>query len=597
MRFSSLLLLGAVFCGGSLFGQQYTLGPDSQVQVGVPKGTVTQHELKPGKFYPGTPHNYSLYVPAGHDVSNAESKPAALMIFLDGSGFLRETTRAPVVLDNLIAKHEIPPVIAVFIDPGVLPAVSDEVQSRYERIFEYDSLSSRFSSFLVKELIPEVETRYRISHNPDDRAIVGVSTGAVGAFMAAWNRPDQFHRVISFIGTYVAMKGADSLPALVRKTEPKPIRVFMQDGKNDHIIPGAPFGFAFSGSWPINNQVMYEALQYGGYDATLVMGEGAHDTKQAAAILPDALRWIWRGYPQPVVVHEPEAEKLPGWDPRGKPYSIVSADQSWLLIDGKYTSTDSPTSDDAGNVYFADPAANRIYKVDANGTVTLFRENTFGARALRVAPNGLLYASQAARGHIVAYLPSGEERTVARDVEADGLALTRSGRLYFADRAHAAVGFVEADGRVSRVSMEGQMAAPSGVALSPDQSLLVVTDAVSRFAWSFQIAPDGSLRNGEPFYRLEMPEEGWRSNVESVAEDSVGQTYFATPEGVQTCEANGRVATILNAPEIGAVRALTFAGVDRTWLYVAENGKLFRREVKVRGTSVANPVKPPKPVL
>ena len=592
MRFSSLLL-GAVFCGGSLFGQQYALGPDSQVQPGVAKGTVTQHELKPGKFYPGTPHSYSLYVPPGYDAN----KPPALMIFLDGSGFLRDSERAPVVLDNLIAKHEIPPVIAIFIDPGVLPAVSDEVQSRYERIFEYDSLSPRFSSFLLEELIPEVEKSYRISHNPDDHAIVGVSTGAVGAFMAAWNRPDQFHRVISFIGTYVAMKGADSLPALVRKTEPKPIRVFMQDGKNDHIIPGAPFGIAFSGSWPINNQVMYEALQYGGYDATLVMGEGAHDMKQGAAILPDALRWIWRGYPQPIVVHEPEAGKLPGWDPRGKPYSIVSADQSWQAVGAKYTSTDSPTSDDAGNVYFADPVASRIYKVNANGTVTLFRENTFGARALRIAPDGLLYASQPSRGHIVSYIPSGEERTVARDVEADGLALTRSGRLYFADAKHREIGFVETSGKVNRISVASEMAQPAGVTLSPDQSLLVVTDAVSRFSWSFQIAPDGSLLNGEPFYRLEMPEDGWRSSVTSVAEDSIGQTYFATPTGVQICEANGRVATILNAPEIGAVTALTFAGNDATWLYIAENGKLFRRRVKVHGTSVANPVKPPKPVL
>lgn len=592
-RALSVLALCASLCCAQLTAQQYALGPDSQVQPGVPKGTVTQHELKPGRFYPGTPHNYSLYVPAGYDAS----QPAALMIFLDGSGFLRDSERAPVVLDNLIAKHEIPPVIAIFIDPGVLPAVSDEVQSRYERIFEYDSLSPRFSSFLVEELIPEVEKSYRISHNPDDRAIVGVSTGAVGAFMTAWNRPDQFHRVISFIGTYVAMKGADSLPALVRKTEPKPIRVFMQDGKNDHIIPGAPFGFAFSGSWPINNQVMYEALQYGGYDATLVMGEGAHDMKQGAAILPDALRWIWRGYPQPVVVHEPEAEKLPGWDPRGKPYSIVSADQGWEAVGGTYSSTDSPTSDDVGNVYFADPGASRIYKVAANGTVTLFRENTFGARALRVAPDGLLYAAQSARSHIVSYLPTGQEQTVARDVDADGLALTRSGRLYFADRKHAQVGFVDPSGKVTRMSVAGEMAEPAGVTLSPDQSLLVVTDAVSRFSWSFQIAPDGSLLNGEPFYRLETPEEGWKSGVTSVSEDSIGQTYFATPEGVQICEANGRVATILNAPEIGAVSALTFSGADATWLYVAENGKLFRRRVKVHGTSVANPVKPPKPVL
>jgi gluconolactonase len=595
MRFAFVVaLLGsALICAPSFSQQQYTLGPDSQVQANVPKGSVTKHELAPGRFYPGTPHTYWLYVPAGQD----SSKAVPFMIFLDGSGFLRDSTRAPVVLDNLIAKKQIPPTVAIFIDPGVLPAVSDDVQSRYERIFEYDSLSSRFSSFLLEELVPDVEKSVPLSHSPDDHAIVGVSTGAVGAFMAAWNRPDQFHRVISFIGTYVAMKGADALPALVRKTEPKPIRIFMQDGKNDHIIPGAPFGFAFSGSWPINNQVMYEALEYGGYDATLVMGEGEHNTQQAAAILPDAIRWVWREYPQPIVVREPEAEKLKGWDPRGKPYSIVSGDQPWQKIDGSYGLVSGVTADDAGNAYFSDAAANRIYKVDVDGKLSVFREHTDGASALRVGADGRLYAFQASRLRIVAYGMNGEEKTIVSGVQADDFALTRSGAIYFVDRARAGIGVVGANGKVSRISVADTIAHPAGVALSPDQSLLVVTDAQSRFSWSFQIAPDGSLRNGESFYRLEMPEEGWNSNVTSVAEDSTGQTYYATPEGVQICEANGRVATILNAPEIGAVTALTFAGRDATMLYVAVNGKVYRRAVKVHGTSVANPVKPPKPPL
>ena len=214
--------------------QSYAFGPDSQAQEGVPKGTVTKHVLPPGVFYPGTPHNYAVYVPAQYDAS----KPTAFMVFLDGSGYLGDGIRIPVVFDNLIAKHELPPMIGIFVDPGVLPALSDSAQSRYERIFEYDSLSDRFSRFLLEELIPAVAKDYNLSKSPDDHGIAGTSTGAVGAFMAAWNRPDQFHRVLSFIGTYVAMKGADELPALVRKTEPKPIRIFMQDGTGDHIVPG-----------------------------------------------------------------------------------------------------------------------------------------------------------------------------------------------------------------------------------------------------------------------------------------------------------------------------------------------------------------------
>lgn len=593
MRISglALALIASVF-NPQLHAQRYTLGPDSKPQPGVPHGTVTSHQLKPGALYPGTPHTYSLYIPAGYDAS----KPAPFMIFLDGSGFLRDTNPAPIVLDNLIARHDLPPLVAIFIDPGVLPALSDQAQNRFERIFEYDSLSDRFSRFLLTELLPEIAKTHPLSPNPDDHAIAGVSTGAVGAFMAAWNRPDQFHRVLSFIGTYVAMKGADSLPALIRKTEPKPIRIFLQDGRLDHIVAAEPYGTSYAGSWPINNEVISQALQYAGYDTTLVMGEGAHDNQQAAAILPDALRWLWRDYPQPIVAHQPAAASQPGWDPRGKPSSIVSMDQPWQPIGQGYTAA-SPTSDGHGNVFFTDSAAGRIYKADPAGAVTLVQDRTNDALALQIAPDGTLYAAQPAQHRVVAYSPGGGEKTVATNITADALALTKSGTLFFADKAHQTIGSVDPSGHTHPLSVAGQIAAPSGLALSPDQAMLIVTDAQSRFSWSFQIAADDTLLQGEPFYRLEMPESGWMSNVAGAVEDSNGQVYFATPAGIQLCEANGRVATILNPPEPGTITALTFAGKDPTWLYIAEDGKLFRRPVKVQGNSIANPVRPPRPPL
>src|SRR3954454_7147710 len=222
----------------ALNAQDYSLGPDSQPQPNVPKGAITKHRIDPGKFFPGTPHDYSIYVPAQYD----PARPAPIMIFLDGSGALGNQQRVPVVFDNLIANKELPPIVGIFVDPGVLPVLSDAHQNRFERVFEYDSLSDRLARFLIEELVPAVAAKYNLSKNPDDHAIAGVSTGAVGAFMAAWNRPDQFHRVLSFIGTFVSMKGADQMPALIRKTEPKPIRIFMQEGKNDHIVPAEPFG-------------------------------------------------------------------------------------------------------------------------------------------------------------------------------------------------------------------------------------------------------------------------------------------------------------------------------------------------------------------
>ena len=377
MKTLALLTLSAA---ALLPAQDYSLGPDSQPRDGVPKGTVTRLKLEPGKFYPGTPHNYATYVPAQYNAA----KPAPFMIFLDGSGSLNNSVRVPVVFDNLIASGDLPPLIGIFVDPGTLPAVSDAAQNRFERVFEYDSLSDRYSRFLLEELIPEVGKKYNLSKDPNDHAISGVSTGAVGAFMAAWNRPDQFHRVLSFIGTFVAMKGADGLPALIRKTEPKPIRIFLQEGKNDHVVPTEPYGTFYAGSWPINNQVMLEAFQSAGYDVKLVMGEEGHNMKQGAAIMPEALRWLWRGYPSPIVVKEPADIGKPGWDPRGKVYSTVSADKTWEQVGETYRSVTSPAGDKDGNVFFADPAANRIYKSDADRKVTVFKENSNGARALRV---------------------------------------------------------------------------------------------------------------------------------------------------------------------------------------------------------------------
>jgi gluconolactonase len=596
------LVLALLFFATILRAQDYPLGPDSQPQNGVAKGTVTQYTLAPGKFYPGTPHTYSVYVPAQYDAH----KPAPLMIFLDGSGFLRSSERAPVVLDNLIAKHDLPPLIGIFVDPGILPTLSDQAQNRYERIFEYDSMSDRYSRFLLQELIPQVGKKYSLSNDPNDRALCGVSTGAVGAFMAAWNRPDQFHRVLSFIGTYVSMKGADSLPALVRKTEPKPIRVFMQDGTQDHIVPAEPYGISYAGSWPINNQVMFQALQYSGYDVKLVMGEGGHNMNQGAAILPDALRWLWRDYPNPIVVHEPEAMNQPGWDPIGKVYSTVWASKGWEQVGPEYPSITGLASDKDGNVFFADPAENRIYKSGPDGKVTLFKDHSDGAQALRVGPDGRLYAGQSSREQIVSYGMDGGQQVVAQGVRANELAITARGTIYFADAANKTIGYIDRSGRPRVVDHAREMALPTGLGISPDQAMLVVTDAQSKYQWSFQIAPDGSLVNGEPFYRMETPDTGWRlekpetawmTGAKEVIEDTTGQVFFATPVGIQMCEQNGRVSDILNPPEVGEISSITFAGRDMNWLYAAEGGKLFRRPVKVSAAPVDAVIKPPKPRL
>ncbi len=618
----SLLLLSAAM---ALPAQDYTLGPDSQPQDGVPKGTVTKFVLPPGKSYPGTPHDCSVYVPAQYDAS----KPTPFMIFLDGSQALGDSMRVPVVVDNLIAKHDLPPMIAIFVDPGILPVVSDAAQNRYNRIYEYDSLTPRFSEFLLDELIPAVAKNYNLSKNPDDRGLSGVSTGAVGAFMAAWNRPDQFHRVLSFIGTYVSMKGADTLPALVRKTEPKPIRIWMQDGTQDHISPPEPYGSSMFGSWPINNQVMYQALEFAGYDVKFEMGTEAHNLKQGGADLPDALRWLWREYPAPIVAHEPAAAQQPEYDTVNRVFSTIYLDKPWQQIGGEFGEILTLAADRNGNIYLPDATNKKILRVDPQGNVAPFIEVPDSAPEpdstliLRTGPGDRLYAyipmatnSNFDRGSIVSW-STANEKASDRQIIAPALSgvrdfvVMRNGTIYSLD-----VPVFDMGTSFARIDLSGKshnaydqtdigfdMVFPSRLALSPDQSMLVVNDEFSRYSWSLQIAADGSLVNGEPFYRIELPEttmQNDQGDVSAVAEDSDGRAYLATALGIQVAMQNGRIVEILNPPiaTSESLTAITFAGsADQNWIYVAQDGKLFRRPVKVTGANAWTVVKPPKPTL
>jgi gluconolactonase len=596
----------------------YSLGADSQPQPGVPKGTLTRHTLAPGKFFPGTPHNYQLYVPAQYD----RARPVASMIFLDGSGYAGNNVRVPVVLDNLIAKRDVPLIIAIFIDPGVMPALSDQAQNRYERIFEYDSLTPRFANFLIAELLPEVARSYTLSTDPNDHGIAGLSTGGVGAFVAAWNRPDQFRRVITWIGSFGNFRGADRLPGLIRRTEPRPLRVFMQTGRQDLVN--------YAGSWHLENPRMAAALEFAGNDVRIELGEDGHSNRHGASILPETLRWLWRDYPQPITVNEPppgagrgifsqllpRRELLPppppptttppaappagrGAGPRGAVYALIYRDHPWQQVGDTYTSAASPAMDKDGNVFFADPANNRIYKSDAARTVSLFKDKTSGARALRFGADGRLYATQPAATRLVSYGPDGDEKIVAQKVRADDLAITRSGAIYFVDSAQKTVGYMDAKGQSRVVYSGGEIMRPTALTLTPDQAMLLVGDGMDRYQWSFQISADGSLVNGEPFQRLEMPEEGLFSGVGGLTVDSLGYMWATSAMGIQVCEQPGRCTNILNKPEFSAVpvTSIAFGGPGRAWLYVTQGGKLFRRETRRTGVVAWEPVKPPQPGL
>lgn len=277
-------------CASTAFAiDDYTLGPDSQVKPGTPQGTVTKATFSESKVFPGTVRDYWVYVPKQYDAA----KPAALLVFCDGGGFVKPDGqfRAPVVFDNLIAAGQMPVTIGVFINPGNIPATQPNAKPRSNRSFEYDSLGDAYVRFLLDELLPVALKDLNVTKDPAGRAICGNSSGGICAFTAAWERPDQFGKVISHIGSFTNIRGGYVYPALIRKTKdkPKPIRVFLQDGENDLDN--------LHGNWPLANKDMAAALKFAGYDHQFIFGNGAHSGKHGGAIFPDTLRWLWRDYP------------------------------------------------------------------------------------------------------------------------------------------------------------------------------------------------------------------------------------------------------------------------------------------------------------
>lgn len=269
--------------GGDLEAYQYPA--EFATNKAIPHGIVTEMPLWKSTIFPNTERRWWVYIPA--QVKEHPEKPATVMLMNDGDW---SRWYLPNLLDNMIAKGDIPPTVAVLINPGRYAN-----QGQDDRSFEYDSLSDQYARFLLGEILPEVEKTVKLRQDPAGRITIGGSSGGICAFTAAWERPDQFGKVISWIGSFVNLQGGatgigggHNYPILIRKSKdhPKPIRVFLQDGANDLDNP--------FGNWPLANQGMAKSLQYAGYDYKFVFGNGTHNDRHIRAILPDALRWIWR---------------------------------------------------------------------------------------------------------------------------------------------------------------------------------------------------------------------------------------------------------------------------------------------------------------
>lgn len=299
-----LLLACTIVCLGTSAWAQgldslYKLGPDSLEQEGVPHGKMVGPLTLPCKVYPGTAHTYWVYVPAQYD----PAKPASLMIFNDGQAFKNDKgdVRAQNVLDNLIFRREIPVMIAVFINPGKTPEQPEPTPRDWgdrstNRPTEYNTPDDKYARIICDELLPVLYKEYNISKDPEQHGICGASSGAIAAFMVAWERPDQFRKVISMVGSFVNLRGGHVYPERVLASEKKPIRIFFQDGRNDNRGLGRGGNYDPKRDWFLQNVRLVEALTKQGYDVNYVWGIGLHGQKQGGAIFPDMMRWLWRDH-------------------------------------------------------------------------------------------------------------------------------------------------------------------------------------------------------------------------------------------------------------------------------------------------------------
>jgi len=543
------------------------IGTKSAALAQIPAGEIKGPFMMTSKIYPGTERSYWIYVPKQYD----PSKPACSMVVQDG---LSRATgwNLPHTLDSLIDKKQVPVIIGIFIDHGKVPSIGNDHYPRYNRSVEYDALGDRYDRFLLEEMLPEVERSYNLSKDPNDRSIAGASSGAICAFNAAWERPNEFRRVLSTIGTYVGLRGGDEFATLVRKTEPKPLRVFLEDGTHDLNI--------YAGDWWVANQGMLSALTFAGYDVKHAWGEGGgHDSKHAATIIADALSWLWKDYPAPVAAHRISSASI---NPvlEGEPWKEIKSDLKIKNL----------AVDQRGNLFATGKQA--VFHVNEEMGLTVVAKLKGEIGGIGFAADGNLYVADLQQRKIISF----DQKQVPHDVVTNVLALymtASSTGIYFSDATEARVGFFSFNKKT--VQYFSMPAHPTGLSISVEQTFLNVGFRDGLFGYSCKIAEDGSLLYGQDYIHYHIPYGKPFPDVQGLTTDSDNILYSATTIGIQASDQLGRVNFIFSKPADNATD-VKLGGPEFDILYAVCDGKIFRRKIKARGAlSWNSPIKPPKP--
>ncbi len=585
---SALLTLAVAGPWAANPADAYQLGPDSFPHAGVPQGRVERFTFTASRVFPDTRRECWVYIPSQY----APAHPAALMVFQDGQAYVSTngSMRVPIVFDNLIQRGEMPVTVGLFVNPGarVIPG-GDPARGASNRSFEYDSLGDAYARFLVEELIPYVEQTYHLtlSHDPWQRAIGGISSGGICAWTVAWERPDQFRKVLSHVGSFTNIRGGNVYPALIRKTERKPIRIFLQDGRNDLNN--------LHGNWPLAAQEMASALAFAGYDFRFVLGDGAHNGRQGGAILPDSLRWLWRDKtPLPAPLTN---DNLAGDEALSKVLPQGGQTGDWEVVGEGYAFTDAATTDAAGNFYFSDLPNATLHRIGLDGRDTRWFEAGPKISGLKLGPDGQFYAatqggSSGGKPSLVTIDPQTKTvAVVATEVAPNDLIVSRAGWIYFTDTAAGQVLRVpiSARGMARPPVVAGGIHQPNGISLSADQQRLIVSEYGGTNVWSFLIAADGTLRGGEANMTLRTPPGRRESGGDGLTTDLADRYYVTSYAGTQVFDSTGRLGGVISKPSAEACVSVAFAGPDHAYLYACAGHKVWRRKTLTRGALFFQP--------
>ncbi len=542
----------------------------NEAQTIIPKGEIRGPFPFKSKIYPGTKRDYWIYVPHKYDTA----KPACLMVVQDGLSRAKGWN-LPTVLDSLIEEKKVPSIIGVFVDHGTVPAHDKAFYPRYNRSLEYDAMGDRYSRFLLEELLPEISLSYNISSDPNDRSIAGASSGAICAFNVAWERPDQFRRVLSTIGTYVGLRGADEFATLIRKTEQKPLRIFLQDGSKDLNI--------YAGDWWMANHNMLSALSWAGYEVDHAWGDGGHDSEHTKTILADALVWLWKDYPTPIQTRRSLTTNRT---------NLFPDNEHWTEVPLKNIHADNIAVNNKGEVFIS--GSSSIFKLGNQGGLTEQLKLKGKASAIAFHHDGRLCISDIQQHKIMVLKQNGKVDKLINNVDANFLSISVKG-IYFTDTAKEQIGFYSFSNETIRYTSVPFM--PAGLAISAEQTFLNVGMSNHLFGYSFKITDKGDLDFGQPYIHYHVPYGQNSTAAAGMTVDAENRLYTATNLGIQISDQLGRVNVIVNKPG-GGVTDVKLGGADLDVLYSTCDGKLFYRKINAKGVLPGlPPVKPTRPGL